>query len=228
MRIFYFILLFFVSFFSYSQKELNLDNSVTCNTIQSDNIKNIGFNYNGENSLSLKRFNIDLNTNYNYLTNTENELNQKLNFSYKWSQQQIFLTYQFNASYIRGINSDNWIGIGYGFKKKIKSLNTSLSYATIYQSELANDTYTEQFRHSIRFRLKYEGKLVALQTEYFYQPTFETYKNYIVYGTSKLILLPEKKLNFIIQDLFNYNSGSNILLVHNMSFGIQYKFNKKF
>lgn len=106
MRNFYFILLFFVSFFSYSQKELNLNNNLTVNTLQADNVtRNIGFNFIGDNTLILKKFDVNSNTNYSYLTDRQNELLQRVSFTYRTSKNNLntysFLTYQFNSSLIR-------------------------------------------------------------------------------------------------------------------------------
>lgn len=103
MRNFYFILLFFVSLFSYSQKELNLDNNLTFSTLQADNVtRNIGFNFVGDNTLILKKFDINSNTNYSYLTDRQDELLQRISFTYRVSKNNLntysFLTYQFNSS----------------------------------------------------------------------------------------------------------------------------------
>jgi len=224
-----YLLLLFITGTSFAQSELNLDNNLTCNTVQTNTVNNIGLIYSGNNSITIKKTSIELLTTYNYLTNTQNELNQKTTISHKFGNQQLFVTHQFGSSFIRQINSDNWFGVGYGFKENIKSVTTSLSYATIYQSTVfKDDTYKEQFRHSVRARVKYEGQHVGVQTEYFYQPSFQSISNVIVYGTTKVTILPKNNVSFLVQDIINYNSTSVVPLVHTITFGIVYKFNKKF
>ena len=50
----------------------------------------------------------------------------------------------------------------------------------------------------------------------------------MIVGTSKFVIMPKNKLNFVIQDVLNYNSVAEIKVLHTISLGIQYKFNKKF
>lgn len=227
MKKFYLLLIFIISV-SYAQKEVNLDNNLTCNTIQTNTINNIGFIYSGSNSLTVKKTDLDLNTNYNYLTNTQNEFIQKINLSHKFNNQQLFLTYQLNSSYLRDIKIDNCIGLGYGFKKDIKSFSVGLSYATVYQDiRFYDDENKSQLRHSFRGKLKYEGNHFGIQSEYWYQPTYRDFKNYIVTGNTKISILPKNDVSFIIQDMVNFNSTSSVKIIHTVSFGIQYKFNKK-
>lgn len=228
MRKFY--LLLFITSITFAQKELNLDNNLTCNTVQADNIKNIGFIFSGSNSLIIKKNTIDFNSSYNYLTNTQNEFSQRINISHKFNKQQLFLTYQFNSSYIRDISSDNWIGIGYGFKRDINNINFGLSYATVYQETRFYDDENNitQLRHSIRGRFKYDCINLGIQGEYWYQPSYRDIKNYIVNSNTKISILPKNDVSFIIQDILNYNSMTSIKIIHTLSFGIQYKFNKKF
>ena len=56
----------------------------------------------------------------------------------------------------------------------------------------------------------------------------EYFDEYIIIGTTKLVIMPKNKLNFIVQDVVNYNSTTEVKLLHTISLGIQYKFNKKF
>lgn len=224
-----YLLLLFITNISFSQKEFNLDNSITCNTTQVDNVRNIGLIYSGSNTLVIKKNNIDLNSIYNYLTNTQNEFNQRINISHKFNKQQIFLTYQFNSSYIRNINTDNWIGIGYGFKQDINKISYGLSYATVYQETIFyNNQDISQLRHSFRGKIKYDGIKLGIQCEYWYQPSYQDIKDYIINGNTKISILPKNDINFIIQDILSYNSINSIKIIHNISFGIQYKLDKKF
>lgn len=234
MRNFYFILLFFVSFFSYSQKELNLDNNLTFSTLQADNVtRNIGFNFVGDNTLILKKFDINSNTNYSYLTDRQDELLQRISFTYRVSKNNLntysFLTYQFNSSLIRKIETDHWLGLGYGIKGKIKNVNLSGSYAVIFQDIIWDygDTRT-YYRHSLRGKVKFTSDNFEVFSEYFYQPNMNNFDDYMIIGTSKFVIMPKNKLNFVIQDIINYNSITEVKLLHTISLGIQYKLNKKF
>lgn len=223
-----YLLIFFITNISFSQSEINLDNSLTCNIIETSNIKNIGIIYSGNNIITIKKTTTDFLTNYSYLTDTQNEFLQRINVSNKFKNQQVFLTYQFNSSYLRDIRTDNWIGIGYGFKKQIKQINFGLSYATIYQyTSFYNNDNKKQLRHSFRGKLKYDNENLSIKGEYWYQPSYQSYKDYIITGNTKFDILPKNNFSFIIQDIFSYNSKSLVRMVHTISFGIQYKFDKK-
>jgi hypothetical protein len=50
-------------------------------------------------------------------------------------------------------------------------------------------------------------------------------KDYIIYGNAKLVFLPKKRLNFILQDAVNYISKSKVRMIHNLAFGVGYTFN---
>lgn len=54
------------------------------------------------------------------------------------------------------------------------------------------------------------------------------FDDYMIIGTSKFVIMPKNKLNFVIQDIINYNSITEVKLLHTISLGIQYKLNKKF
>ena len=49
----------------------------------------------------------------------------------------------------------------------------------------------------------------------------------IIYGTSKISLSTGKSVSFIIQDVVNFRSTSDVKAIHNLSIGVGYKFNKK-
>jgi hypothetical protein len=231
MKIFY-LLLFFTTF-CLAQKEINLDNNLTCTSIQSDNTKSIGFSYTGDNSLIVKNFDISSNTSYTYLTNIQDEISQRVNIMYRFPDKKIndysFVTYQFNSSLIRNIQTDHWVGVGYGVKNKIDStLTISTSYALIYQDIHRNIGDDNFFRHSLRLKIKLLTSKVELTSEYFYQPNIQYFNDYLIVGTSRLIIMPKDKINFVIQDVVSYGSAEDIKLLNTISLGIQYKFNKKF
>jgi hypothetical protein len=230
-----YLLLLFITSHSFAQKELNLDNNLTCNTVQADNTtKSVAFTYIGDNTLILKNFDFNSNTNYTFLTDKQDELLQRFNVMYKFPERKFddysFFTYQFNSSLIRKIDEDHWIGLGYGVKKKIDStLAVSTSYAIIFQDILwssgENKTF---FRHSLRGKVKLTKNNFEIVSEYFYQPNIQYFDEYIIIGTTKLVIMPKNKLNFVVQDVVNYNSTTEVKLLHTISLGIQYKFNKKF
>lgn len=230
-----YLLLLFITSISFAQKEVNLDNNLTCNTVQADNTtKSVGITYIGDNTLILKKFDFNSNTNYVYLTDKQNELSQRFNLMYKLPEGKLddytFATYQFNSSLIRNIKADHWIGAGYGVKAKIDStLTLSTSYALVFQDILWNTGETKTFfRHSLRGKVKLTRNDFELVSEYFYQPNIQYFNEYMIVGTSKFVIMPKNKLNFVIQDVLNYNSVAEIKVLHTISLGIQYKFNKKF
>jgi len=225
-------LLFFllVSNFLYSQKEISLENNISgiLNTTQTTQTT---LQYVGNNGFDYKKFAVDLGTNYSLRLNPqikENEFASRLNIAYNEDYWDSFITYQINYSHIRKIQMDNWIGVGLGGKMKFKWGKLSLSYATLYQNTnyLINDD-TQIFRHSIRARVKYSNKWIGLSTEYYYQPNFINFNDYIIFGTTKVSLFNDKKVNLIFQDVINYRSTSDIKLIHNLTVGVGYKFIKK-
>lgn len=230
-----YLLLIFITSHSFAQKEVNLDNNLTCNTVQADNTtKSVAFNYIGDNTIILKNFDINSNTNYAYLTDKQDELSQRVNLMYKFPERKFedysFFTYQFNSSLIRKIETDHWFGVGYGVKTKIDStLTLSTSYALVFQDILWNGGESKTFfRHSLRGKVKLTRNDFEITSEYFYQPNTQYFSEYMIIGTSKFVIMPKNKLNFIIQDVLNYNSVAEIKVLHTISLGIQYKFNKKF
>ncbi len=212
----------------YSQRELSLDNSLT-GLYNKSTSSQFGFNFIGNNSLDInKKLSFDLVTNYQTRFSpelTDNEFIQRANIGHSEEFWDIFTTYQFNYSLVRGIQSNNWIGVGGGLKKKFDKFKISVSYAVLYDNKITTEM-TETFRHSIRPKIKIDGKLVSLTSEYFYQPSFANMSDYIVYGNTKLLLFPQKKVNFVIQDILNYRSISEVKMIHSLTFGLNYKFTK--
>lgn len=212
-------------------QELNLDNNLTT-IITNSNTSQLGLTFTGENSFNKNDWDISSNTNYTLSfspTLSENELMERISLDYKSQKWFGFTSYQYNYSYVRKINSDNWIGIGCGYKHNFNNFKTSISYALVYQNTdyLINPTQSI-FRHSIRFKIKFEKSKYQFSSEYYFQPSFMDFNNYIFYGTTKINLFPDKKLNFTIQDVFNYRSKSGVKIIHNLTIGIGYKLTKKF
>lgn len=226
-----FLILLFISFKSFSQIEVKLDNNLT--GISSINTtKTIGVNYTGNNSFDFKKVSIDLITNYSTRFSPqikENEFIQRQNIGYEKEKWDLFLTHQFNYSLIRKINSDNWIGLGGGLKFKYDWGKLTFSYAAIYQN---SNYFTNQreflFRHSLRTKIKFENKNINLYSEYFFQPNMFNFSDVIIYGTTKLNIMINKSLSFLIQDVLNYRSNSDVKIINNLSVGVGFKFEKKY
>jgi hypothetical protein len=226
------LLLFLISFITHSQTELSLDNNLTGMYSKTKSGPQFGFNFIGNNSIEIKKFSLDLGTNYqlgySQKSLSQNEFIQRVNLAHNHEYWDVFTTYQYNYSLIRQIESDNWIGIGGGVKKKFSWGKISLSYATLYQSTNYNNIEsTEQIRHSLRGKLKIDKTRFGISMEYYYQPSVNGFNNYIIYGTTKLIFNPKKSVSFIIQDVINYRSDSQFKLLHNINFGLSYKVVKK-
>ena len=230
-KIFLITLLLF-SIRTYAQTEISLDNSLSGSLNQGKNGNIIGVNFTGNNSFDFKKhISLDLGTNYNvqYTPDlSQNEFIQKANIGYNKEHWDLFTTYQYNYSLIRDIQSDNWLGVGGGIKEKFNWGKASLSYAFLYQNtDYVDSPISNILRHSIRAKIKIEKKLLGFSTEYFYQPNIKDFSDCIVYGTTKLILLPNKPLNFIIQDQMNFRSTSEVKMLNNLTFGVSYKITKK-
>ena len=229
-----FLLIFVLfSITSNAQTEISLDNSLSGSLNQGKTGNIIGVNFTGNNSLDFgKHIALDLGTNYNIQYTpqlSQNELIQKANLGYNKEHWDLFTTYQYNYSLVRNIQADNWLGIGGGVKEKFTWGKASLSYAFLYQNtNYMDDPNTKTLRHSIRAKIKIDKKLFSLSTEYYYQPNIEDAKDYIVYGTTKLTLLTGKPINFIIQDQMNFRSISDVKMINNLTFGVAYKFAKKY
>ena len=224
------IIIFLFPLILLSQKEINLDNNLTGMYNTYNNSNQAGISFFGNNSLILNKIKIDLNTNYSSIFNpkiSDNELIQRLNIGQEKDKWGMFSNYQFNYSLVRGINS-NIIGVGIGFKKNLKRGKLSLSYADIYERiDFRDNTTQEIMRHSIRGKFLFESKIFGLSSEYFYQPNMFNFSDVTIYGSSKLSILSVGKFNFLIQDIINYRSKSSVKLIHNITFGVGYKFNKK-
>lgn len=226
------LLFLFISIYFnlFSQVNLDLNNNLTGILSNSTNSQ-IGLSYNGTNSITKRKYSLDLNTNYSLTFSpkiSENELVQRVSLDYKNNNFFYFIPYQFNYSYNRKINSDNWIGIGYGYRKEIKSGKFSLSYAIFHQNTnfYSSESITV-FRHSIKGKLKIEKEKFEISTEYYYQPNIEDFNDVIIYGTTQINIFPKNKLNFTIQDVVNYRNQSTTKLIHNLTLGIGYKISKE-
>jgi len=218
------LVLLFVPLLCFSQKDTvkySLDNGINGSFAKySDNsfMSNIGAI--GDNLLSYKSFKLSSSTNYSMSfkdTIASSELLEKVNVGYG----RFFFSDVYSRSMARSIANDNSFGLGWGTKLQAKSLAVSISYAVLYQNTYyVGGKHVAIARNSIRTKAKYEGAKLGFSAEIYYQPSFSSMKDYIVYGNAKLVLFPKNRLNFIVQDALNYISTSKVRMLHNLSFGI--------
>ena len=222
----FFALLCFNLVFS---QEIKTDNSLTgivSNSISSQ----LGLTYVGENSFIKNKWDITSVTNYTLTFSpniSENELLQRVSFDVRENKWSYFTNYQYNYSYVRKIQSDNFLGIGTGFKKEFTYIKSSISYAILFhQSNYFNGEDENIFRHSLRLKFSLEKKNWEIISEYYYQPNVTNIRDNIIYGTTKISFFPKNKLNFTIGDIFNWRSQSDVRIIHNLTIGVGYKFQK--
>ena len=201
----------------------NFDNSITNVFSKIGDKSTLTLNVSGDNSLVFNFFSLKSNT--NYLLKYQgvvvfNELLQRTNIEHNG----LFVSHFFNRSYIRNISSDNSIGVGYGIKSgNERNVNLSISYAIMAQhTEYGDKPKSDILRHSIRGQLKHTNNMFNISVEYYYQPNLKDMGDYILYGTTRVKFLPKQKLNFIIQDDINYRTTSNVISIHNITFGFNY------
>lgn len=228
MKHFLIILSFVFSLYGFSQdsikRQYQFDNSITSMYNNNNGKKSFNVSFVGENSMSIKKTTLSLHTNYivGYSpTLSTNEFIQKNNMNYN----NFFISHVYNHSLSRNINSDNSLGVGIGLKKTLKYFSLSLSYAIMYQYvdyKLTPDT--KMIRNSFRFKLGVTKNNFKFTNEYYYQPNFSMLSDYIIYGNSKILLLPLNKISYTLQGNVNYRSKSNIKNIDNITFGITYTF----
>jgi hypothetical protein len=215
-----------------SQGSIILDNNLT-GIYSTSNVSKLNLNFVGNNSFEYKKYEVGLSTNYS-LTFTpkvsQNEFAQKINLSISDSTGWYgFVSYQYNYSLIRALKSDNWIGIGGGYKRFVGKVKLSASYAVLYQNQCTFDNSTKEiFRHSFRVKVKYNANKISFFTEYYFQPSFIFDGDDIIYGTTKVTILAKKHVNLILQDVFNYSSRSNVKIIHNVTMGVGYNLHYNF
>lgn len=222
------IILLFSFNYLFSQ-EIKTDNSLTgivSNSISSQ----LGLTYVGENSFIKNKWDITSVTNYTLTFSpniSENELLQRVSFDIREDKWSYFTNYQYNYSYVRKIQSDNFLGIGTSFKKEFTYIKSSISYAILFhQSNYFNGEYQNIFRHSLRLKFSLVKNNWEIISEYYYQPNVTNIRDNIIYGTTKISFFPKSKLNFTIGDIFNWRSQSDVKIIHNLTIGVGYKFQK--
>lgn len=228
MKHFLIILSFVFSLYGFTQdsikRQYQFDNTITSMFNNNNGEKSFNGSFVGDNSMLIKKITLVLNTNYTvgYSPNiSTNEFIQKNNLNYN----RFFISHVYNYSLSRNITSDNSLGVGMGFKKTLKDFNLSLSYAIMYQYvDYQLTTDTKIIRNSFRVKLGVTKNNFKFTNEYYYQPNFSMLSDYIIYGNSKILLLPLNKISYTLQGNVNYRSKSNIKNIDNITFGITYTF----
>lgn len=225
------LLLFLIPIFCFGQIKWSFDNTITgvYGTTKTGN--QLTLTATGQNSIDYKKFGFDYNPSYiiQYSPQlTNNEYLSRQNLRYNTTKYDAFITHTFNYSFIRGINSDNYIGIGGGIKREQKDkFKVSISYAALYQkTEFSNFTEKEYFRHSIRTRIKWTTSKIQFVSEVYFQPSMTDFNNQIINANNQLVLFPKNKVNLTIQDLINYRTDSETQMIHKLTVGIKVKFVK--
>lgn len=214
-----------------AQDSLKLKMKVTTDnflngSLNNGNTSNINLAYNGNNTISINK--LDINSTINYSNRfspklNQNEFNQRLNISHLYKYFYNFCNYQYNYSLLRKFKYDNLIGAGIGFKKNEGKFKFSLSYAILIQeTQTFSDIYIKNIRQS--FRIKYNLiilKMITISSEYYYQPSISINDYYII-GNTKITFKNNKGMTLNFQDNINYNNTNNIKLIHNLNIGIGY------
>lgn len=214
------------------QIKIVLDNNITgsYNTTKVGDQPSLVVNCN--NHFVKNNFYCDFNPYYNISFTgqkmTGNEFTLKDDIGFHDEKLSVFLVHQYNSSYIRGISSDNLIGVGVGqhFKFK-KHILTSVSYCILHEERKYSDKDFESIlRNSFRIKLKLDYTNVALLLEYYIQPTVNDIEDLNAWGSTSLILFNNKPINFVIQNVYNYISTDKIKKIQSTSIGLKIKINK--
>jgi hypothetical protein len=118
-KIFILLVIITLPIISLGQKKLQLDNSITGvhSTTKFGNQSEAMIN--GSNTLQYKQFGFDFNPYYSLVYSpkmSENELNLRQNIRFEGKKMNLFVTMQYNKSFIRDIRNEYWVGIGGGKK----------------------------------------------------------------------------------------------------------------
>jgi len=214
-----------------AQSKMNFDDNFT----GSYNTTKVGdqtaLMINGTNHVAKNNFYADFNPYYNLTYTgqkmTGNELTIKDDIGYNDEKLSVFIPHQYNTSYIRGISSDNLIGLGVGYHFKFKHKTIGVSYAALeeYRKFNYNDGQLSNIlRNSFRLKIKLDYTNVAFSFEYYIQPNVNDGTDINIWGSSSIILFNNKPVNFVIQNVYNYMSTDKIKTIQSTSFGIKIKF----
>jgi len=180
---------------------------------------------NSQNHADYKKFEFDFNPLYNltYVAGkmTANEFMNKISVGFKHNSYSFFYLNQYDSSLIRSIDWDEWNGLGAGKKFKITEKFTSaVSYCFEHQLRkyVGSDLVTI-YRNSFRLKSSLNYETVAFSIEYYYQPAINI-NDVNVFGTSKITILPNKPVSFVVQNTYNYMSTDPVKTIQNTTFGV--------
>ena len=198
------LLLLLVSQSVFSQIKINSDNNLTgsFNTTKAGDQPSMVIN--GNNRVYLNKFYFDVNPFYQVSqTNhklTANELLIRDDIGFNDSIISLFLVHQYNSSFIRGISSDNWFGLGIS-KNIISNKNIVFNLSACIENEYRRytDVYIERIlRESYRAKIKLNYETISLSFEYYFQPNVNDLKDINIFGSTTLSLFNNKSINFKI------------------------------
>ena len=229
------ILLLSISINSFAIKDtirINLNENITGSYNSLKSGEQLLISINSLNHFELSRWYMDINPYYNlgYLQKSmsSNELSTKEDIGAHWNRLSTFIATQYNSSFIRDIDYDQWYGIGIGRRFNInKRISVSLSYCYQYEFRRYKDKLEEEIqRSSIRSKIGINYTNFNLSFEYYFAPSNSTINDINIFGSSTLTLLPNRPINFIVQNIYNYISTDRVKTIQNTTIGLRVKINK--
>ena len=205
------------------KKTFNETISGSYNTIKTG--EQILVSLNSQNHAEYKKFELDINPLYNVAYTggkmTANEFINKTNVAFKHNSYSFYYLNQYDASFIRRIDWDEWNGLGAG-KKFILSDKITIWTSYCFEQQLRKYIGSDMetiYRNSFRLKsaLNYTSFTVAL--EYYYQPAINM-DDVNIFGTSKVTILPNRPVSFVIQNTYNYMSADPVKVIQNTTFGV--------
>ena len=214
-----------------AQNKLTLNDALNFAFYQNGNSKTQTFALITNNQYEINKITLSNSLNYTLLYNpklTQNEFAEKFTFSYAKAKNSAFLIYQYNHSLVRRIDNNHLMGIGYGIRDSIFGFKINLSYAVLNEYISYNNQSTKHnLRNSFRIKLSRENKKIGISSEYFFQPNFASFKDFTLYGITKLTFKIRESFSFNISDVYNYFNGSTTPIIHNFTVGLAYNYSTK-
>ena len=229
MRILFTLSLLLTSLISHAQLKYSLDDNLTGIYGSAKNGEQLSLVANGNNRLELKNFYLDVkpfsSVKYSGSNMTENDFLIRQDVGYKANNLTLFVVYQYNYSYLRGIKSDHWFGSGVGRKFEINDhFYVGLSYAALYEYRRYYEQAVETIiRNSFRVKVGLKSKSTQLLLEYYVQPNINNQKDVNMFGSAQLVLFADRFINFVVQNTLNYQSTDKIEMIQSTTVGFKLK-----
>ena len=231
MKLFFLILL--LPIVTNAQLNYNLDNNLTGSYATSKSGDQTGFVLNGTNNISDKNKYFDVNPYYSLrysgTNKIDNELLSREDIGFFDNTVSAFVVHQYNMSFIRGITSDNWFGVGVG-KKIYETNHFDLSLSYCFENEYRkydNLPMETIYRNSFRIKTKFIYKDIQLHLEYYIQPNINNENDINIFGTASLNFFNSKPVSLLLENVYNFISTDNIRVIQNTTLGIKIKICKK-